>query len=377
MKPLVSVVIPVYNGEKYVAKAIKSVLNQTYTHLELIIIDDGSQDRTSDIVSSIKDKRIKYYYQKNGGEASARNLGLRMSNSELIAFLDADDLYRQDKLERQVQALRENADCGFTYCSVDIIDADDHKCYSIDADVDFKHRQDMLAYLLYRQFMPATASMMIKRECLNEDVYYSEQYTHAVDYFFSIRLLMNTKGCYQEDRLYQYRRHGENLTNNHMKQKLCENSIVRELGVERIAEIVNESFFDKQEKVLLLSKIYYKVGLTELSRNHLSNIHRDKWDFEFHFHAGVCAYSDGEYEEAAQYFKVALLIDAQKPEAFNNLGCCKMKLGMVNEATERFKMAYDLNKDYIDPQQNLVSVSLNGQEMRLTERVLRKSLTKY
>ena len=86
-----SVVIPLYNKEKYIARSISSVLHQTYENFELLVIDDGSTDESCRVAASIEDSRIRLIHKKNGGESSARNFGIKHSSNDYIAFLDADD----------------------------------------------------------------------------------------------------------------------------------------------------------------------------------------------------------------------------------------------------------------------------------------------
>jgi glycosyltransferase involved in cell wall biosynthesis len=105
---LVSVMMPVYNAERYVAQAIESVLAQSYPHWELIIVDDGSTDRSGQIARQYQDARIRVYYQKNAGEAAARNQALAQMKGELLAFIDADDFYQPNHLELIVRYLADN-----------------------------------------------------------------------------------------------------------------------------------------------------------------------------------------------------------------------------------------------------------------------------
>ncbi|MBA7530747.1 UDP-Glc:alpha-D-GlcNAc-diphosphoundecaprenol beta-1,3-glucosyltransferase WfgD [subsurface metagenome] len=101
-QPLISVVMPTYNHGRFIGDAINSVLNQTYRNLELIIIDNFSEDNTEKIVTSYKDDRIKYLKFKNNGViASSRNYGIKHSRGEYIAFLDSDDVWLPEKLEKQ------------------------------------------------------------------------------------------------------------------------------------------------------------------------------------------------------------------------------------------------------------------------------------
>ncbi len=115
-KPLVSVIITVYNGEKYLAEAINSVLVQTYNLFEIIVVDDGSTDNSGKIVKSYDE--VKYIYQTNKGNAVAKNNGVRASNGSLIAFIDADDLWDKNKLSVQVNHLINNHDIGYVICNM-------------------------------------------------------------------------------------------------------------------------------------------------------------------------------------------------------------------------------------------------------------------
>lgn len=109
MKELVSIITPIYNGEKYVCETINSVLKQTYFNWEMIIVDDGSKDNSANIVKEyvVRDKRISLLQQSNGGSASARNNGIRNANGRYIALLDADDLWESEFLESQLALMKE------------------------------------------------------------------------------------------------------------------------------------------------------------------------------------------------------------------------------------------------------------------------------
>ncbi len=116
--PNVSVIIPTYNQSKLVKQAIESVLQQTYTDFEILVVDDGSTDNTRSVVGQISDKRIKYYYKENGGHCSARNFGLIKAQGEYIAFLDHDDLWPNDYLRIMINRLQSEKDYGVAYARV-------------------------------------------------------------------------------------------------------------------------------------------------------------------------------------------------------------------------------------------------------------------
>lgn len=106
IKDLVSVIIPTYNRAHLIKRSVMSVLNQTYSNLELIIVDDGSIDNTEEVVKSINDDRAIYIKQPNQGACAARNNGINHAKGEFIAFHDSDDVWHQDKLEKQLETLR-------------------------------------------------------------------------------------------------------------------------------------------------------------------------------------------------------------------------------------------------------------------------------
>jgi glycosyltransferase involved in cell wall biosynthesis len=118
----VSVIMATYNRGNLISETIKSVLNQSFTHFEFIIMDDGSTDQTSEIVRSFKDNRIRYIFQANQGRSKARNDGIHQAKGEYIAFIDSDDLFLSNKLEKQVNFLDINPEVGMSYTKCDVID---------------------------------------------------------------------------------------------------------------------------------------------------------------------------------------------------------------------------------------------------------------
>jgi len=112
-RPLVSVFIPTYNREKYVFESVCSILNQSFKDFELIVVDDGSTDHTRDILASIKDERLKVYFNdKNMGIPYTRNRGIELASGEYFALLDSDDVATVDRLEKQVDFLNKHPDCA-------------------------------------------------------------------------------------------------------------------------------------------------------------------------------------------------------------------------------------------------------------------------
>ncbi|MDL0429703.1 glycosyltransferase [Marinobacter sp. TBZ242] len=119
----ISVITPTYNRAGFIGEAVSSVLAQTYQDLELIIVDDGSVDDTRAVVDAfLADKRVRYFYQENQGQSSARNFALAQSDGEFIAFLDSDDIWSLDKLEKQVAVFDANPDIDVVHGDEAMVD---------------------------------------------------------------------------------------------------------------------------------------------------------------------------------------------------------------------------------------------------------------
>jgi glycosyltransferase involved in cell wall biosynthesis len=116
--PLVSVIMPVYNAEKYVVEAIESVLSQTYPNIQLICVDDGSTDTSLQILKDFGDRIVLVEAQQNGGIAKARNLGIACATGDFIAFADADDIWKSTKLSEQMKQFDQDPSLDISFCMI-------------------------------------------------------------------------------------------------------------------------------------------------------------------------------------------------------------------------------------------------------------------
>lgn len=165
---LVSVVLPVYNREATVLRAINSVLNQTYRNIELIVVDDGSSDASLEIVKSIDDPRIKIIEQQNQGACAARNHGILCCTGSYIAFQDSDDEWELDKLEKQCAVLREQLEIDVVFCNAKKINIESTKEELLLKDIEGGKvsRERLQAYSIV-----STQTMLLRRECFEAEMF--------------------------------------------------------------------------------------------------------------------------------------------------------------------------------------------------------------
>lgn len=370
----VSIIIPSYNAENYIVEAINSILEQTINVFEVFIIDDGSTDNTKKVIeTNFNDSRIKYFYKENGGEASARNCGLEKAQGEFIAFLDADDLYAPNKIENQLAILKKNPNIDVVYNDVILVDDNTQEIGLLKSEEIFENQADFYANILYRQVIPASASMMLRKKCIEEsNARFPEHFSHAVDYAFILQLAEKYNFYYIPEKLYYYRRHSGNLTNSHLLQVECEKNIIKSLGVEKIKQIVMETSHSDIEKAILLSKILLKINEYEAAFKELCKVKFDTW--EYAFIKGVILYRLSNYSEATLAFVESISYEPRE-ESYNNLGCCYVHLGNIDEANQYFRKAIELNQQYNDPIFNMDYLHIDS--LKLTEKKLRKKLMNY
>ena len=184
-KPLISVIIPAYNAEKTIKKTIHSVLNQTFSDFELIVINDGSQDSTLEIVSSISDPRIQVFSYPHIGSNPTRNRGFSHSVGEFLAFLDADDLWTADKLEAQLKALQTHPQAAVAYSWTDFIDESDQ---SLNQGCHITENGNVFAQLLLTCFVVSGSNPLIRRQAFIEVGGFDDLLPASQDFDLYLRL---------------------------------------------------------------------------------------------------------------------------------------------------------------------------------------------
>ena len=216
LKDKISVIIPTYNREETIIDSINSVLMQTYTNLEIIIIDDGSTDNTEPLISNLNDSRIKYIkLNENKGSSFARNEGIKIASGKYITFQDSDDIYRLDKIERQYKNLiKKKSD--FDFCMVCL-----HFNNSFEAIFprEYQHkkivRKKMLEELCNGNFI-STQSIFVKNEVIKDNLF-DINFPRLQDYDLVLRILPKYKVSYSKQVLVDLYRKKDSIGNDNKK----------------------------------------------------------------------------------------------------------------------------------------------------------------
>jgi len=210
----VSIMMPVFNGEKFVESAIRSILTQTYENWELIIVNDGSTDKTPSILEQFQDSRVKIIHQENQGEAVARNAALRSMNGEFLSFLDADDLYFPFFLESMVKFLISQPDIDACYCDGWYINTEDEILTPLSSQRRGPFRGDIFEPLIRASdvFGPPTCTLIRRNIVEKHQLEFDPRIIIGPDWDFFIKIAQFTNWEYLDFKGVKYRVHQTNIT---------------------------------------------------------------------------------------------------------------------------------------------------------------------
>ena len=219
-EPLISAVIPAYNAAKYLPQVIQSVLNQSYKDWELLIIDDGSTDDTKEVVNGFceADPRVKLISKENGGVSVARNLGAELAKGQLIAFLDSDDLWLEDKLAVHAKYMETHPKVGASFSRVELIESDGTTTQKTTNNIVEKLQpQD----LFYSNPTVTTSNLVIRKSVFQELNGFDEsmQYNEDIDLLFRLSFQNTWEIDGIDQVLVQYRLHSSGLSSTLIKME--------------------------------------------------------------------------------------------------------------------------------------------------------------
>lgn len=263
IKGLVSIIIPTYNGDKFIKETINSCLEQEYKNIEIIVVDDGSQkaDMKAILAKYIEEGSIKYIYQQNKGLSGARNTGMDIAKGEFIQFLDDDDILERNKLKVQVDFLNSKEKYFGVYCKTIYFDNDEKKVLKI---LDIKPKKDIYKQLLRGNFI-SVHSMLLRttEERFDESLKSLEDYDFWLRHFNNGRLKL---GFLEETACY-VRVHGNNMSGDFQRMAINEIKVLEKcLEFKRNLSIINYRLYkfkklvnqpNKKELLFLIKRPYY------------------------------------------------------------------------------------------------------------------------
>lgn len=210
----VSIMMPVFNGEKYVESAIQSILDQTYQNWELIVVNDGSTDQTPTILEKFQDNRIKIIHQKNQGEAVARNTALKSMDGEFLSFLDSDDLYFPEFLESMTGFLSNLTKIDACYCDGWYIDIQDQILTQLSSQRRGPFEGDIFEPLIRASdvFGPPTCTLIRRKLVHEHQIQFDPRIVIGPDWDFFIKVAQFSKWKYLDYQGVKYRVHQTNIT---------------------------------------------------------------------------------------------------------------------------------------------------------------------
>jgi glycosyltransferase involved in cell wall biosynthesis len=255
--PLVSVIIPLYNHENYIGEAIDSVLRQAYQNLELIIINDGSTDKSEIAARQHNDPRIRYLAQENQGAHATINRGITLAKGEFIAILNSDDFYHPERIQKFIESFKHNPDLMAGFSSVNLIrngrlilstGGSNYIWENAPEINNYRDDQDFLLDLLHGNFLATTSNLFCRREMFDEiGLFRNYRYAHDYDLFLKMGLKYRSRIMFLEEPMVTYRYHGKNTIHENFLRPIYETCIV-------LARFLNSASFEdiiQKEKVEL------------------------------------------------------------------------------------------------------------------------------
>lgn len=254
--PAVSVIIPTYNHAHFLPEALKSVLDQSYTDFEVIIVDDGSTDNTKDVIQPFfNDSRVRYIYQENSGLPATRNRGIKEAKGTFVALLDSDDIWLPSKLEKQVSLFDADSEVVLIYCDAEFIDVNGDTI----PDPGYKPIPgSTYKDLLYMNWVIGSgSSVLIRKSVFEKAGLFDETLTGLDDIDMWIRILRNRKSDYVDEVLVKIRRHRSMEVANTVKIKKRERAYFHHM--QKYMEIFPELKKEKRRAYFqTYRKLFYK-----------------------------------------------------------------------------------------------------------------------
>ncbi len=283
MPPLISIILPVYNAEPYLRQSIDSIIDQTFPDFELIIINDGSTDKSLNIINSYNDSRIKVVSRSNKGLIDTLNEGISIARGKYIARQDADDYSAPNRLEKQLYYLENNNNIDIVGSFATVIDENDQRIRTLFAP---RTHEQIISFLpLGTTFIHG--SVLFR----NSGISYDKNYKHAEDYELWTRILSKGQGANIAENLYFYRDHGNNISHQYAK--------IQSQTAAKIQDNIWRDMFSPSNKTNSISFINF------LKDEYIIDLEEKKFYSEYAESFAWKLFSYGLSEKAAREFRYA------------------------------------------------------------------------
>lgn len=255
MPPTISVIIPVYNAMAFLPEALNSVLTQTFTDFEAIIVNDGSQDNIVEWAKTLSDARVKLISQENQGVSQARNAGILSSRGDYIAFLDADDIWEPEKLASQIVAFKESPELGLVDTWIAFVDEQNNVLFSAGQSY---QAGNVLRKILEGNLVMCGSSPVIRRQCFETAGLFDGELQIGEDWHMWVRIAAHYPFQVLKKPLVRYRRHSSNATDKH-EQMLVGLSA----AIEKIYRLFPSDLTPIKKKAYGRLFLYYAIKMYE------------------------------------------------------------------------------------------------------------------
>jgi len=302
--PKVSVVMSVFNGEKYLREAMDSILTQTFTDFEFIIINDGSTDRTREILESYVDPRIRLYHQQNMGLTKSLNKGLSFAKGDYLARQDGDDISYPERLSYQVNFLDSNKNIGLigTFASFINSKGEEFNIWK----PPWEHEGIKKHLMITNCF--CHGSVMFRKDCLDTVGYYREKFKYSQDYDLWIRISEQYRVANINEILYKNRRSSSTITRKRLPLQLNFHLLAIELAKERMGK-GTDSLHEINDNIEMCLKKKFRLNKSEINK-FKSCIYMQQFVESFktkNYYSGIIFWVKAFIFEARKY-KIELLL---------------------------------------------------------------------
>lgn len=384
---LVSVIIPCYNSEGFLEKTVKSILNQSYTSLEIILVDDNSSDNTYKTMERLNfnNSNIKIYkFDENRGAAYARNFGGEKARGNYILFMDADDIASPYLLEKSINRLEEinneHEKYNLCYTAYIQIDEKDNVIGNTISGIQV-FPEETLGYELVRNSIITTSGVLINKDTFLKSGKFNDKLTYSEDWDLWLRVAKISGFAYVDEPLIKVRRHENNLSSKLDNMKKGEKDVLHKYSLDYIEKAISKRKLPDYKNTCDFVSILFRLNYWEKGLEKLTLLIDKTSYYNVNFLLGLYYIKNNNYKLALDNFNKTIKLKKDHGAALNNAGAIYCSFSEVKKGKTYLETALSLYPNYLDAVHNLNLITnkpcILSKEIKFTWRELRESLLKY